>query len=91
MKEEAKNELVLPMVHLNGTDSKTLFEGYYNAYKAAVELGAAMAKTEFHPRDYYVISDTAWEEAREQRIEINRKLKDIEEYLLALVLHIQHT
>ena len=73
----------LPTIHLNGTSRETLAEGYDAAEDALYDLIQAFGRIEFNARDYYVQGPTAWTAAVEARQEINRKIRDIKEYIHA--------
>jgi hypothetical protein len=73
----------LPTIHLNGTSRETLAEGYDAAEDALYDLIQAFGGIEFNARDYYVQGPTAWTAAVEARQEINRKIRDIREYIHA--------
>ena len=74
---------ILPTVHLNGTSRKMLQEGYDAVDDALHELFEAWGKVEFNARDYYVKGPEAWEKARETRIEMSKRIREIQEYVNA--------
>lgn len=78
----------LPIVHLNGTSHRELTEGYEAAYLAAKDAMSALERIEFNARDYYPAGPDAWVKAREERVEIAQKLRDVKEYLAAHLNHL---
>ena len=79
----------LPTIHMNGTGAKTLREHYDRADDALFEFKEAFSAIEFNARDYYVDGPDAWGNAVEARLEINRKIQDIQLYLNAHRAHLQ--
>jgi hypothetical protein len=79
---------VLPMVHLNGTSQKTLFEGYLKARDAILDAMHAMNEVTFHSRDYYTIGNGAWPAAVSERREEMAKLEHVYQYLSKHIEHI---
>ena len=71
----------LPTIHLNGTSRQTLAQGYDAADDALYEFINAFGAIEFNARDYYVQGPEAWSAARDARDEINRKIRDIKQYI----------
>ena len=81
-------KLTLPLVHLNGTAIKTLMEDYDAADDALREFIKAWAKIEFNSRDYYPLGNHAWSEASDVRVEMNKKIREIKEYIDAHLAHL---
>ena len=81
-------DLTLPLIHLNGTGRVTLCEGYDNSADALITFRDAFGKIEFNSRDYYPLGDDAWGKARDARDEINRKIREINEYITAHRAHL---
>lgn len=81
-------ELTLPSIHLNGTGRTMLAEGYQRAYTAAQDAIRAFNEIEFNARDYYVQSDSAWPQARTERVIALRHLNEVREYLEAHLIHL---
>ena len=77
-----ENELVIPVIHLNGT-GKALLEEFEAASDAFDEFVEKFKEVTCHGRDYYVISDDAFSKAREARCVIERHIKEIGSYLEA--------
>jgi hypothetical protein len=81
-------ELTLPLVHMNGTGKATLCDDYDAASEALRDFIDAWGKMEFNSRDYYPLGPDAWGKARDARDEINRKIRDIDEYIDAHRAHL---
>ncbi len=69
-----------PTIHINGTSSEMLLEGYCEARLAVVAARNALAKVEFNARDYYVKPGT-WEKACAERAEMFASLAKVEHEL----------
>lgn len=78
-----------PTIHLNGTSSKDLWQGYEAAYDAVRAAQEAIGKIEFNARDYYV-QPGSWEKARDARSEQLQALSQVEEYLLQHLVAIRN-
>lgn len=78
----------LPTIHLNGTGKKTLCEGYDAADDALHDFIEAWERIEFNARDYYVQGSEAWTAARDARMAINAKIREIREYLIQHRAHL---
>lgn len=78
----------LPTIHLNGTGAKTLAAGYEAAYDALIAFREKLQAIELNSRDYYVDGPDSWQIACSARVEVNRKLLDIETYLTSHLAHI---
>lgn len=69
-------EIVKPVVHLNGSDVDDLISKYRNVKHALQKARDALYDAMPHGRDYYVHQDLeAYQKAREQ---FNKRLNDIE-------------
>ena len=79
----------LPTIHSNGTSRKTLTKEYGEALDAFDSAISKIRNIQFHSRDYYVKSDTAFEEAKAEREEIFRQLNYIREYLFNHYTHLE--
>ena len=77
-------ELQKPMVHLNGSGGKQLAEAYRKAFEAINEAANVLCSIAPHARDYYVISDSAYQKAANQHRERVLALALINEELLEL-------
>jgi hypothetical protein len=80
-------EITLPTIHLNGTGAQTLKEGYDNAAEKLEDFADAFSEIEFHPRDYYVRAD-AYSKALQERQEMARKIKEVQDYLNKIREHL---
>ena len=76
--------MITPTVHMNGTSHKDLTEGYEKADDALRDFIEAFGGIEFNARDYYVQGPETYTQAREERMAINQKLRDIQDYLNAI-------
>lgn len=85
---QEKIHIQLPVVHLNGTGRRTLIEDYENASSAVLSAIDSVANIEFNARDYYVAEPGAWEVARDQRTAILLKLREVQHYLDAHLVHL---
>ena len=56
--------MIYPRVHLNGTSRKELLEQLESAGRAVIAARKALANSFPHARDYYVVSDSAYTQAR---------------------------
>ncbi len=81
-------ELTLPTVHLNGTGKQTLLAEYENAFDKLREFCSAFQAATFHPRDYYVQGPDAYNQAREQRLEVMQSLEKLYDYVETHVFHL---
>jgi hypothetical protein len=79
----------LPAVHLNGTGRETLLKEWEEAYKSLNKAFNALLDTTCHGRDYYVIDDNAYSQARDKRIEMRDKLQEVCEYAQAHYYHLK--
>lgn len=82
-----ENELVLPLIHLNGSGKDMLLREYAAAAESLRSFMDVLRRATLHPRDYYPIGEDAWSAALASRMEINAKLLEVEEYLQK---HVQH-
>lgn len=74
-------ETILPTVHMNGTGINTLRETYDRAAHALEDFIPAWSHIEFNSRDYYVQGDEAWNRAVKEREAMNRKIREVRDYL----------
>lgn len=83
-------QLIVPIVHLNGTGQKGLLEQYKNAVISIAAAQDAISRIETHDRDYYVHPrEGAGKEARKQRQAWANSLKTIREHLTLIAVEIQ--
>ena len=81
-------DLTLPTVHLNGTSRQMLSEGYGNAYRALQQAIRTFNEIEHNARDYYVAGPGAWPQATTQRDVMRSRLRDVQQYLEAHLIHL---
>jgi flagellar biosynthesis chaperone FliJ len=70
----------LPTIHLNGTGAKSLADEYEAFYEALDAATKALQSATCNARDFYPQGDAAWQQARQEREEAFRKLKDLQSY-----------
>ena len=70
----------LPTIHLNGTGAKSLVDEYHAAYQAIDKAIEALVATTCNARDFYPQGDAAWQQARDERAEMFRKLAEVQAY-----------
>jgi superfamily I DNA/RNA helicase len=73
----------LPTIHLNGTGAKSLADEYRAVYQAIDRASDALAAATCNARDFYPQGPGAYEQARKEREEAFRKLKEVQAYALA--------
>jgi len=77
-----------PTVHLNGTDYKTLYNEYMNAYDRVDDALQALREVTVHGRDYYVQDGNAFEQARREHIERLEKLESVKRDLEKIIINL---
>ena len=70
----------LPTIHLNGTGAKSLADEYHAVYQAIDRAGDALQAATCNARDFYPQGNAAWQQAREERAEMFRKLNELQAY-----------
>ena len=72
----------LPTIHNNGTGAKSLADEYHAVYQAIDRASDALAAATCNARDFYPqpSGDTAWQQARNERAEMFRKLAEVQAY-----------
>ena len=70
----------LPTIHLNGTGAKSLADEYHAVYQAIDRAADALQAATCNARDFYPQGDAAWQQAREERAEMFRKLNELQAY-----------
>ena len=80
--------MLLPTIHLNGTDPQTLLDAYTAAYEAARTAATALADVPVNGRDYYLQGSLAWTAAYSEHSERVRHLLRIAEELHQIISHI---
>lgn len=77
-----------PSIHLNGTSQGQLLAQYMRAHSAVLKAIEAVQQNGPHPRDYYVQGNDAWRQAEREHVERMQKLKNVEQEIYAIMLHI---
>lgn len=70
-----------PIIHLNGNSKKALSEQYLEALRKLDNALDAMRGIDFHPRDYYVKGDEYFHQARAEREDAFKALKQTMNYV----------
>jgi uncharacterized membrane-anchored protein YhcB (DUF1043 family) len=70
----------LPTIHLNGTGAKSLAAEYRSVYQAVARASDALAAATCNGRDFYTQGNAAWQQARDERAEMFRKLAEVQVY-----------
>ena len=70
----------LPTIHLNGTGAKSLADEYHEVYLAVGLAGHALQDATCNARDFYPQGGDAWQQARNERAEMFRKLAEVQAY-----------
>ena len=83
-------EITLPTIHLNGNSRRALLSQYQKVHNPLLKAWDAMTQIQFHPRDYYVQGDTAWDAADKERTEVYTDLRKIIDYFETHVNHIEY-
>lgn len=76
-----KSDLIIPRVHLNGSDKGNLLHGYLNAYARIDEALTALSQTWPHARDYYVQGKPAERISMAQHESRMQRLRDVKREL----------
>ena len=74
-----------PTLHLNGSSADVLLEGYQAAVEAARQLLRSIDTLPLNPRDYYPQGATAYNEAVEDLVRLQKQTVDIGNELLKVV------
>jgi hypothetical protein len=84
--------LIIPLVHLNGSGKKNLVEGYVQAARAVGDAMALVCEAYPHMRDYYPLDnpDKHFKLAQEQHRSRIDRLREVAVELNALALGV-HT
>jgi hypothetical protein len=78
---DPEKEFVMPLIHLNGSGRERLLREYEAASETLSAFIESWRDVTFHPRDYYPLGDSAWDQARADRMEMSEKLSDIKNYI----------
>lgn len=76
--------MIAPRVHMNGDTKGELQRTLIEAVHAIKQAQKALIETSPHARNYYVISDAAYTQARAEHVSRVTRLKDIEDELIAI-------
>lgn len=77
-------ELTVPALHLNGSGYENLIEEYNNQANALQIAIRALETSGPHPRDYYVVSDTAYVDARSAHFDRIKALNKVYQEINAI-------
>ena len=81
--------MILPRVHLNGTDRTTLLDQNLEALEAVRGAIAALSRAEPNGRDYYMLGDGAVQAAMFAHVSRLQELERISRDLQQLVEHLE--
>jgi hypothetical protein len=70
----------IPTIHLNGTSGKDLWNEYHAAYEAIKTSIDALCDATCNGRDFYPQGPAAFSQARSERDEALRKLREVKAY-----------
>jgi hypothetical protein len=89
---DVTENLIIPVVHLNGSGKKNLIEGYVQAARAVNDAMQKICNTYPHMRDYYIMdnSDELFKRAQKQHYRRVDRLREVAVELNALALGV-HT
>ena len=76
----ATTTYALPTIHLNGTGAKSLADEYHAVYQALDRASDALEAATCNARDFYPQGGDAWQQARDERAEMFRKLAEVQTY-----------
>ena len=82
--------MILPTIHMNGNSRGALLSQYQDVRNPLVGAFDAMKQIQFHPRDYYVQGDEAFNAAYKERSEVYTDLRKIIDYFETHVNHIEY-
>jgi len=83
--EIAKTQIVVPSIHMNGSDADTLFEGYAEATGAIRKALKAMEAASPNARDYYVQGADAYGQAVKQHVARADKLLEVQKEIFEIL------
>lgn len=78
----------LPTIHLNGTSRERLQCDYLMAYETLQLAYRHFLRIEFHARDYYIVSEDAYNRARTERDTMRAHFGALQKYLEAHLAHL---
>lgn len=79
--------MIFPTIHLNGTPKTRLQEELSDAYSAIETAVRALCHAAPNARDYYVQSNTAYAQARDEHDARVKKLLSVQQDLLQICEH----
>jgi hypothetical protein len=71
----------LPTIHLNGTGAQSLFDEYHAVWLAVEKAAETLQNATCNDRDFYPQAPGAYDQARAERDEAFRKLRDVQVYV----------
>jgi hypothetical protein len=77
---DATTTYALPTIHRNGTGARSLAEEYQAVYQAIDRASDALQAATCNARDFYPQGAAAWQQARDERAEMFRKLAEVQAY-----------
>jgi hypothetical protein len=81
----AATAYTLPTIHLNGTGARSLAVEYQAVYRAIDRASDALQAATCNARDFYPQGAAAWQQARDERAEMFRKLAEVQAYAEAWI------
>ena len=85
---DEEHDVIVPMIHLNGTSAADLLEGYEAAWMATGKVRDLLAKAGPNARDYYPYGGNAWEQARGEHESRLQELARIALELGTIIAHV---
>lgn len=84
--------LIVPMVHMNGSGKKNLIDGYIAAARAVNDAMVLICEAYPHMRDYYPLdnSDVIFKQAQEQHYTRIDKLREVALELNSLAMGVNN-
>ena len=76
----ATTAYALPTIHSNGTGAECLATEYHEVYHALARASDALSAATCNARDFYPQGGDAWQQARNERAEMFRKLAEVQAY-----------
>lgn len=76
--------LIIPTVHLNGTNHNDLCEQWYNSYRSIGDAITTLTQNGPNARDYYVQGNEAYRLARDQHVNRVKRLQAVQAELLSI-------
>lgn len=76
--------VIVPTVHLNGTNKNDLAEQCYNSYRSIGDAITTLSQNGPNARDYYVQGNEAYRIARDQHVNRLKRLEALQAELLSI-------